>query len=363
MSSCFICILLLCGVASGCARGRLFKATNLPPEYLTARRENAKTINLSKLASQSPPSNLIDRGDVLDITIETGYGATRPNTSPVRVADDGTAMVPLVGRVSLAGLELEGAEQVVAAAGVERGVFRNPSVTVVMKRQRTNKITVIGAVEAEGVYQLPRGSCDLLSALVAAKGLSKEAGTDVEIRRANFAKVDHPAGPPPGDRTARTPAELTAFTRGQRPAGPSSMRINLVSAAQQANGGYWLEDGDVVMVEKRDPQPIHVMGVVVKPGEFELPVNRDLHLLDAIALAGGPSSSVADKVHVIRQIPGEAEPVVIDVSLAEAKRQGKGNLRLAPGDVVSVEQTPMTALVDTLKNFVRIGLGASVGLF
>ena len=47
------------------------------------------------------------------------------------------------------------------------------------------------------------------------------------------------------------------------------------------------------------------------------------------------ASMAANKVHVIRTIPGQDEPVVIEVSLHEAKRQGRGNLRLSPGDVVS----------------------------
>jgi polysaccharide export outer membrane protein len=66
---------------------------------------------------------------------------------------------------------------------------------------------------------------------------------------------------------------------------------------------------------------------------------------------------------VIRQIPGESEPLVIKVSLAEAKGVGKGNLRLAPGDVVSVEQTPATVVLGALNNFVRFGLSGTVPLF
>ena len=349
----------------GCARGKLYKATNMPHEFLVAARDNAQTINLSKLASAPSATDRIDCGDVLEVTMDTGYGTTRGNTSPVRVGDDGNALVPLVGRVTLAGLELEAAEQMIAAAGVERGLFRNPSVTVVMKRQRTNRITVVGAVKEEGVYDLPRGSCDLLAALVRAKGLSKEAGTEVEVSRGHDNVSNGPR--PAGDRVARTQAELAAFQRGGKPGSqageankPKSYTINLVSAAKQGSGGYRLEDGDVVTVKKLDQPPVMVLGLVAKPDEIELPVNRDMRVLDVIAKAGGVSSSVADKIHVIRHVPGREEPVVIEVSYAEAKRTGQGNLRLAPGDVVSVEQTPSTVMVDTLKSFLHFGLGATV---
>ena len=39
-------------------------------------------------------------------------------TTPVRVGEEGTAPVPLVGDVRLAGLELEGAEQSIRAAAI-----------------------------------------------------------------------------------------------------------------------------------------------------------------------------------------------------------------------------------------------------
>jgi len=353
--SLFSALLLFLCTCCGCGGGRLYRATNLPVEFLAPQVENAQTVDLSRLATFSVSSELIDRGDVLEVTVETGYGVERGSTSPVRVADDGTAQVPLVGKVPVAGLEVEAAEQAIAATAVQRGVFRSPTVTVVMKRQRSNKVTVLGAVESQGVYELPRASSYLLSAIVEADGLSDDAGTDVEIRR--------PA------RTILTAAEPAASNYGSpqppktvtRPA--TSTRINLVEAAEQGGGGLYLEDGDVVMVQRRDPQPVHVLGLVTKPGQFELPANQDLHLLDVIALAGGTSSQVADKIHVIRHLPGEQEPIVIEVSLGEAKRQGKGNLRLAPGDVVSIEQTPATVVVGALNNFIRFGVSGTIPMF
>jgi polysaccharide export outer membrane protein len=64
-------------------------------------------------------------------------------------------------------------------------------------------------------------------------------------------------------------------------------------------------------------------------------------------------------VLVIRQVEGRTEPVLIKVKIAEAKREGPSNLRLAPGDVVSVEQTPSTVLYDVIRKF-NVGLGASL---
>jgi len=100
---------------------------------------------------------------------------------------------------------------------------------------------------------------------------------------------------------------------------------------------------------------VFVDGLVKKPGEIELPRDRELRLLDALALAGGRNVQMADKVWVVRQVPGRPEPVLIEVSVKQAKRDRRSNLRLAAGDVMSVEDTPATFVYDLLKNFFRVG--------
>jgi hypothetical protein len=50
---------------------------------------------------------------------------------------------------------------------------------------------------------------------------------------------------------------------------------------------------------------------------------------------------------------------VIQVSISRAKRDGDENLRLAAGDMVSVEITPTTMAVDTVSKFFRVALGVT----
>lgn len=357
-------IVLLAAVAiAGCGRGRtVYEATKLPGQWAAAPTENVQTVDLSRLATYSVSNEFIDRGDVLNVTLVTDYGNLATTTTPVRVGEDGVGTIPLIGSVSLAGLELESAEQAIASAAVHRGVFRNPLVTVTMNRQRVNSITVIGAVEEPGVFELPRGSSSLLAALVAAGGLSEDAGPDVEIRR----PVRHGAAPdlfaPPPARVADgSTAEQAAF---HEPAAvPRTTYVNLVSAAKDGRAGYPLEDGDVVNFTKRALKPIHVLGLVGAPGSYELPINEDTHLLDALALAGGRSSQLADKVWIIRKLPGQTRSVSIQASIREAKRSDEANLRLAPGDIVSVEETAVTFAMDMVRNFVRFGFSSSLPLF
>ncbi|HTM54317.1 MAG TPA: polysaccharide biosynthesis/export family protein [Pirellulales bacterium] len=329
--------LAVCGT-SGCGGARIYKAADLPTQYLAAGVDNVHTLDLSKLAGHAAGSMQIGPGDVLQVAIETGY-SDQVDSALARVADDGEVSVPLVGRIRVAGLEPEEAERAISAAAIERGVYRNPTVTLDIKRQRTNRVTVIGAVENPDVYELPRGSSSLLAALVAAGGLSANAATTLEVRHAQPV------------RTAAAPdAGVTAAGYQAAAAGPPAVHhVNLVEAARQEHNGFPLADGDVVVVEKRDAQPFDVLGLVTKPGRFELPANKDIYLLDALAMAGGVTTPWADKAHLIRPVAGQREPVVVDISIRDAKEKGVGNLRLGPGDVVSVEQTPRTLVTGALR--------------
>ena len=168
-------------IGSGCA-GRVYQASSLPPDVDGAPALDLEAINLSGLTDQSVSAEVIQPGDVLEVTMINDYAKLTTTTTPVRVADDGTVLVPLVGRVGVGGMEIEQAEQVVNAESINRGVFRNPCITVTMKQCRTCKVTVAGAVNKPGTHELSRGSTSLMAALLAAEGLSKEAGTEVEIR-------------------------------------------------------------------------------------------------------------------------------------------------------------------------------------
>lgn len=341
-----------CLAVTGCARGRIYRATQMPPELLVPATANVQSVDLSRLATASVSSNVIERGDVLDVNIETGYASEDMSSLLVRVGEDGLANVPLVGRVPLAGVEPAWAEQTIAAAAIERNVFRNPTVTVVMRQKRVNKVTVVGAVESPGVYELPRSSSSLLAALVAAGGLGDEASTSVQIRRS--ITVQPPQRPGAGGVTPAGFHQPATMVR------PVSYHVDLIEAARQDRSDHYVQDGDVVMVQRREPQSIDVIGLVSKPGRFELPANKELHLLDALALAGGTSTQWADKIHITRYSPGESHPAVIVVSIREAKRFGKGNLRLGPDDVVSVEATPTTLLTDSIRTVAPYSITAII---
>ncbi len=375
--------LLACAaaVASGCATssGKHYTHQTMPTQMLAVKRDNAQTLELANLARASNHSDVIDRGDVIEVSISAGLDEKDTVVLPVRVNEQGIAQIPEIGPVPLAGLEPEAAEATIVAACIEQQLYQRPTVTVTMKRQRMNRVMVTGAVKKPDWYELPRGRSDLLAAIVAAGGLDEDAGTNVEIRNPRRSRsgrstpvasgtqrsidtVGHSSLLPTEGSTVSADNEFDAsvlpVSAGN---GMESIKVDLVSATKTGSGGYIVEDGGVVRVEKRDPEPLHVIGLVRKPDRYDFPIAEDLRVTDAIALAGGTSLSLADKIFVVRRVPQSSETAVIQVSLRQAKRNSQANLRLEPGDVVSVENTPATALYEAI-NVVRFNVGASLPL-
>ena len=361
--------LLSLALVTGCQStgGDKYSFRDMPPELLAAKRENAQTLDLTRLARASANSDVIDRGDVVEVSIAAGLDEKDVVKIPVRVNDSGVATLPEIGQIRLAGLEMEAAEAAIVLACIDRQLYRNPNVTVTMKRQRMNRVTVTGAVQEPGTYELPRGRSDLLAAIVAAGNLAKDAGTNIEIRKPvvpGETRSDRIAAD--GQSNINTvglndgSSEISS-TGAVTGGGFQSVRVDLVSAIKSGTESYSIPDGTVINVEKRDPEPLHVMGLVRKPDRYEFPIAEDVRVTDAIALAGGMTTPVADKVFVIRRKANSSETAVIQVSLRQAKRNSAANLRLAPGDVVSAEQTPATVVMEAL-NVIRFGIGASLPL-
>lgn len=338
--------LLACALLSlaGCERAVVYRANKVPPEFLAAPVRSAQSLNISRLSGASVNPAIIQPDDILDVSLVTGLEQERPTSWLLRVSADGMANVPLVGPVQVGGLDLKTAEQVLHAESIRREIYRQPLVSISFHTRRSNIVTVVGEVKEPGVKKLPVASSQLVDALVAAGGLTPSASMFVEVRY------------PPD---TRGDVQQASFQDGPPVAG----RIMTVSLAElEAVGGQMipLSDGTVLTVVKRPPETIDVIGLVRKPGQYEIPPDDELRLLGALALAGGRSMQIASKVKVIRTIPGRNEPIVIKTTVGKAKDDQAANLRLAAGDVVSVEETPTTFVIETVRNFMRFGLSSPI---
>ncbi|MEN9556403.1 MAG: hypothetical protein RLZZ232_2689 [Planctomycetota bacterium] len=359
-----ILLLLTCALFSGCQEANHYYAEDtifgrrLPDRYRVKRQANPQEVDLSKLSGAMGGSQVIGVGDVLEVQIAAGLNESDQSTTAVRVQQDGTINLQDIGLVEVAGVEAHAAEALIRSEAVKQDLYRNPTVTVIITFQKKNRVQVLGAVKNQGTYELPPNASDVVAALAAAGGLKENAGQFIEVR--------DPAGrmrPPSSEFVGDggTPATTISATSGESGL-VSSYRIDLIEAAKSGEGRYVVPDGGIVMVEQRDPAPIFVQGLVRTPNRYDLEIGKDTRLLDAISMAGGVSNQMADKIYVIRQEPGKQEPLLIQVSYRRAKRSADANITLGPGDVVVVEQTPGTVLMDAL-NIVRFGVTGSTTLF
>ena len=352
---------LAVAMAGGCAAGpRAYRHGNLPAEYVASPADTVDTIDLSRLTTFSVDSNLIDSGDLLEVSILTPVDEEITQPASFRVDENGMVGVPPIGEVEVAGLLPEAAEAAIAAMGIQRQMYvRRPHVTVKMKEKKVNRVLVVGEVRREGEVELRRAGSTLLAALVAAGGPTEEASLDVEIRRPARGRMP-PGGVQTGPSLASGGVEQAAYEVAAT-GGPTSETVNLLQAVNRGDQGYYLNDGDVVHVGKRAPQLIYVSGLVRRPGEIRIRPNEEIRLLAAIAKAGSTTLPIADKISIYRRVPDKEDPIRIKGSLREAQRDGEANILLMPGDVVSVDETVATVAFDTLKTFFRVSVGSSLG--
>jgi polysaccharide export outer membrane protein len=356
--------LFLCGVAlfTGCAADKEHKYTthDVPAALLADPWKPACNADLSSTVVRRPPRK-IERGDTVEVVLASGLKSSEMTKITTTVGDDGTVALPLIGRVPIDGQPLESAGDAVVQACHETGVKRPPFVQVTLQQPRQNRITVLGAVDRPGSCTVPRDNCDLVTVLAAAGGLSREAGEKIVIRREPRPK------PGTSRRRASMEGEIQQTAASDSPEGDDRQwplrihqELDLTMPADQLPL-VELRDGDVVVVERRDPPSVLVTGMVRRPGRYLFPIGQDYRLLDALAEAGGIENKVVDTVVVCRHVPNEHKTALIQVSLHEATREPDNNIRMMPGDIVSVEPTPKALMKDVIK-YVGIAMGTAIGI-
>jgi polysaccharide export outer membrane protein len=229
----------------------------------------------------------VGRQDLLEIKV---FDLAELNQT-VRVADDGSITVPLLGRLQVAGLTKGELEALIARLLEERFV-RDPQVTIFVKEYESKKVAESGAVKKPGTYEM-LGEKTLLEMISQAGGLDAEPGKQIYIfRQAND-----------GGEAERLAVDLD----------------RLVYRADAALN-VALAPGDIVYVPAIEKVRIFVSGAVRNPNLYEVPRDEPVTVLKAVTLAGGTTDRAAEKkVQVIRTRP-DGSRVILPVDLKRVKR-------------------------------------------
>jgi polysaccharide export outer membrane protein len=313
----------------------------VPPALGQQKLETASDVNeriraLSGAQRSRPGDYIIGGGDLLKIDVFDVPELSRE----VRVADSGFISLPLLPvRIRASGLSAFQLEEKLAELLQVHGLVSQPQVTVFVREQRSQPVTVIGAVRAPRVLQAVR-PMSLLEVLSEAGGIADDAGSTVMVTR--------PAKP----ATENPPAEAT-------PAQTFSIQLRDLLESGDPQFNITVFGGDVVSVPRAGI--VYVAGAVERPGGFVLQSDREeMTTLKAIALAQGlKGSAKPGEAVVIRRNPDSGEDQEIPVNLSRIMARKADDVRLLANDILFV---PDSLGKKVLRRTGEVALGITTGL-
>jgi len=227
----------------------------------------------------------------------------------VRVSEDGSITLPLLGRIVVEGLTQEGVVQKLSGL-LQAKYVKNPQVTIFIKEYKNQQVAVIGAVEKAGSYELV-GRKNLLQIISMAGGFSENAGNEIFILREG-----------PDGVTSSVAIDLKDL---------------LVNGNQKLN--IPIEPNDVINVPVDREIRVFVMGRVNKPGAIKSKISEGVTLLQAIADAGGLAEGAKESAITITRKDKAGKEQKIRVNLRDIIKGKKKDIVLQEGDVVYVPES------------------------
>ncbi len=403
----FVAVLGLVGLTatSGCSVYR-----NTVPGYCVGNgykesRTDKEPINFLRLRQEPPEAYRLDARDVLGIYIE-GVLGTKDEPPPVHfpeagedvppaigfpvpVREDGSISLPLVAPISVKGLTLPEAEQKIRETYNTRKILKpdRERIIVTLMRPRTYHVLVVRedntsdtpgirlgnnprslalqlALEETGQGQttpveLKAYENDVLHALSETGGLpGSDAKNEVIILRGAFHN--------PEERDQYMSCLNDPQYQQQMMSHPNVIKIPLRVGprdpiVQLSEEDILLYSGDIVFVRSRETEVFYTGGLL-PAGQWPLPRDYDVDVLQAISLAGGnPGASAgassgdgllgsgtsgrfsplipASRLIVVREMCGEQ--VAIEINLRRAVIDASERIRIEEGDFIVLEYTPI----------------------
>jgi polysaccharide biosynthesis/export protein len=225
----------------------------------------------------------------------------------VRVSEDGSITIPLLNRVIVGGMSKDAVEKKLAQL-LEQRFVKNPQVSVFIKEYQSRVVSVIGAVEKPGMYELV-GRQNLLQMVSKAGGIKENASNRLFVLREGKS-----------GNAATIAIDLEDLLSNGNP----SLNIPL-------------QPGDVINVPVDKPGHVFVFGEVKSPGALEMKMSKKITLLQAIAQAGGTAEGASKSgITIKRKDPKTGKERKIKVNLNDILKGKKPDIDLIDGDVVFV---------------------------
>lgn len=237
----------------------------------------------------------------------------------VRVENDGTIPVKLLGHVKAAGLTTS---QLRANLESEWGktYLEDPKLSIFIREFHAQPISVIGAVEKPGLYQLT-GPRTLVEVISMAGGLGKKSSN------------------PPGRFlyiTRKGGFDDLQLAEGMEQSAPDQLEIDLRRLVQTRDPALniKMKPFDIVSVSKAGI--IYVIGAVKKPGGFVMEDREKVTVLQALSMAEGfgayPKKSAA---RIVRR-PDDGTRIEVPIDLGKVMKGTAEDVEMAANDILIV---------------------------
>lgn len=376
--------------------GNLRGAGALPePVIQQERRPVALETRIPPSAPNTPYE--IGVGDVILLATKSGRGtveqlsgllAAQNSRQGYTVQDDGAIAIPDVGRIQLAGMTLEGAENAVFQELVANQI--DPSFSLEIAEFNSKRVSIGGAVSAPAILPITLTSLTLDEALSTAGGITAKdldfatlrVYRDGELyqipvteylRRGELQKTRLIAGDSVFVDTAfqlekaqayfAEQITLAQFRQASRVQALSELQTEVAlrraSLEEERSNFQVRADFDGI---NRDY--VYLTGEVNKPGRFDLPFGRQATLADALYEEGGFNTETGDpsQIYVLRGATqgGQVTAYHLDarnvVNLVKATR-----FQMRPNDIVFVAEQPITRWNRVVQQIVPGLITAGVG--
>jgi polysaccharide export outer membrane protein len=311
----------------------------------TPQQTNEKIQHLATLASAHSTDSPIGSGDLLHIDVFDIPELSRE----IRVGDGGSISYPLIpGKIRAAGLTPIELQESLERLLIENGLVSHPQVSVFVKEQNSQPVSVVGAVVHTMVYQVIRPT-SLLEVLAAAGGISDDAGSIVMITR-----------PAPAGAPATKPISATADNNDDQ----QIITIRLQDLLESGNAVFNIPifGGDVVSVPRAGI--VYVLGFgVAQPGGYVLQSHGEqITALKAVALAHGMTTfAKADSAVIMRSNPATGNRDQIPVHIKAIENHKEDDVPMKSNDILYIpDSRGLKVLARTGEAAIGIGSGIAV---
>ena len=338
------CVVFTLSCASKSSLNKDVNRSSLPTEEIKAS-EQVKAMN-ERILMRSLSSGKdyyrdykIGPEDLIEISV---FEEEKLNKT-VRVSSQGNISLPLLGILRVKGLTANELEKEIRDLLAEK-YFQDPHVSIFIKEYRNQRISVIGAVDKPGPYDVT-GQKTILDVLGMAGGLKEEAGPLLFLIR-----PPHPEDEGfKGKEDSQTMKPGTFVIDLEELLVKGDLTLNLP-----------LNHGDVINVPVSGK--IFVGGEVRSPGGFPMR-GKKLTVSQAIALAGGLKSEAAgSNTKIFRYLEKGTGKEIISVNVYSIQKGQAEDVYLKENDIIMVPRSGTKTVGNEVWDFLkgRIG-GVSFG--